>query len=239
MPINSNNVIRANRKYEGQTCSICRKGILLGDLIHICPNCQSVYHEDCWKNEGGCVTFSCNSLSSSRQPNNFSNNYQSNSSSNYNNMEMNGFQSSNMATSPNRGPNIRQSNSFGNNRNMNANMGGGMGSGMGGNMPTNMVPCRFCKEPIMRGARKCKHCGEYQNEADRTKAHQEEEFGDATLSTTDWIGVICCPLIGLIQGAVYCGQGQRGRGLKLIKYCAIAMVINFILSFLKTLSTSR
>ena len=221
MPINSNDVIRANRKYEGQTCPICRKQILLGDLIHICPKCQSVNHEDCWKNEGGCVTFSCNSLSSSSQPHNYNNN-------NINGYNTNSFQNPNMS-SPSMGPNIRQPNSFGN-RNMNPNMGGSMGGGMS----TNMVPCRFCKEPIMRGARKCKHCGEYQNEADRVKASQEEE-GDATLSTTDWIGVLCCPLFGIIQGAIYCGQGQRGRGLKLIKYCAISMVIGFILNFLRAL----
>ena len=102
-----------------------------------------------------------------------------------------------------------------------------MGAPLGGGMPANMVPCRFCKEPIMRGARKCKHCGEYQNDADRQQAKNMDE-GDPTLSVTDWIGVFCCPVIGILQGAIYCGWSQKARGLRLIKYCGITFVLGII-----------
>ncbi len=87
----------------------------------------------------------------------------------------------------------------------------------------NMVPCRWCKEPIMRGARKCKHCNEFQRDEDRetnNKVTQDEE----DLSVTDWIGVLCCPLIAFIQGIIYASQG-RSKGKRLMLYAAIAMFL--------------
>ena len=116
----SNDAFRANRKYEGQICAICKKEIILGDFIHICPNCQSINHEECWKEKGSCI--SCNSLEKSKSNN--INELQKKTSTKTNNQ--NSFsQKENM---------ISQNNSS----------------------TQNMVPCRFCKEPIIRGARKCR-----------------------------------------------------------------------------------
>ena len=95
--------------------------------------------------------------------------------------------------------------------------------------PAGTVPCRWCKEPIVRGARKCKHCNEYQSDEDRaTQTKDAVNAEDLALSTTDWIGVICCPLIGIIQGLVYIGQG-RPKGQRLVLYSFISMMVSGIL----------
>ncbi len=223
MPI-GNDVIRANRKYEGQSCAICKREISLGDLIHICPKCQSINHEDCWQNEGGCNSLSCNSLSSGNMR---SSNLGSSSNSNSNYGA--GYDDSNYGGSPNLG-----GSSYGNNR------AGGFGNnqnsfGSNRNMPTpgasnaNMVPCRFCKEPIMRGARKCKHCGEYQNESDRKQATQVYEEGDYSFNIIEGLTIFCCPLVSLIVGSIYCANGRSGKGIRMIKYSIGWMIASFIL----------
>jgi hypothetical protein len=224
MPI-GNDVIKANRKYEGQSCAICKREISLGDLIHICPKCQSINHEECWQKDGGCNSLSCNSLSSG--------NLRSSSSGSYNNSNSNYGGSPSLGGS-NYGNNRtggfgNSQNSFGNNRNM---------SSPGANN-ANMVPCRFCKEPIMRGARKCKHCGEYQNESDRLaqQANNNNSFSeDNNLSVTDWIGILCCPVIGIIQSAIYFSSGKTERGKKLLIGCLVSMFIGFLM---KATSTAR
>lgn len=188
MPVN-NDVIRANKKYEGQFCAICKKEIALGEFIHICPNCQSVNHEDCWNNEGGCNSLSCNSLAR-----------------------------------PQANPQT-QSGGFNNQR---PSFGGSSLIDKNDSVPSNMVPCRFCKEPIMRGARKCKHCNEYQRDEDR-----KNTFGDNddTLSVTDVLAIVCCPgLIGIIVGTVYCSKYQVEKGVKVLKYSIIWSVIIGILN---------
>lgn len=218
----SNDVIRANRKYEGQSCAICKREISLGDLIHICPKCQSINHEDCWNNEGGCNSLSCNSLSSQS---NYKNGGFSNNSMSMNDSGMNSFQQPSVSPSQNsfsRTPGARPNNLPGN-RPMSSPMGG-----MGGGNPANMVPCRFCKEPIMRGARKCKHCGEYQRDEDRNQASQVEE-GDLSFNIIEGLAIFCCPLIALIVGAVYCANGRPAKGTRMIKYSVGWMIASFIL----------
>ena len=196
MPIN-NDVIKANRKYEGQTCAICKKEIFLGDLIHICPNCQSINHEECWENEGGCNNFSCNSLSNKKNTSLNTQNF--NDSLNlYNSQQSN---------------NVIQTDS----------------------MSQDMVTCRYCREPILRGAKKCRHCGEYQREADKRSA-----YGDDTLSITDILSIVCCPgFIGIIVGTVYCSKYEVERGVKILKYSiiwsTILSIFNFIIQIIKLL----
>lgn len=90
------------------------------------------------------------------------------------------------------------------------------------------VPCRWCKEPIMRGARKCKHCNEFQRDEDRETQKPNAWVEDEPLSTTDWIGVLCCPLIGFLQGLVYAAQGNP-KAKRLMLYSAISMVIGAML----------
>lgn len=93
----------------------------------------------------------------------------------------------------------------------------------------NTVPCRWCKEPIVRGARKCKHCDEFQRDSDRDiNANNSNAPIDSALTTTDWIGILCCPIIGFIQGAVYATQGDP-KGKKLMLYSAISMAIGAVI----------
>ena len=201
-------VIKANRKYVGQICKICKREIELGDTIHICPNCQSVNHEDCWQNEGGCNSLSCNSLQSksSFQNNNlnYQNNYQNTSFSNPNNFQ---------------NPSRPNQNNFQNNSRSFSNV-----------TSPNMVPCRWCKEPIPRGSRKCHHCGEYQNDADRkasiTNTVPEE---DTSIPGGLWASIVIFPDIALIAGIVYICRGQGTRGLKIIGASIVALIIKIFI----------
>ena len=212
MPIN-NDVIKANKKYEGQICAICKKEIYLGDLIHICPDCQSINHEDCWQNDGGCSSLSCNSLSSSPNNSSFNNNYQQNSSMGHEN----NFQTNSTMSRPiggySQNDGFQQSNGF----------------QQAGINTQNLVPCRFCKEPIMRGARKCKHCGEYQRDEDRNNSAQ---FGknDDSFSIADVFAILCCPsLAGIIVGTVYCSRYEVARGVRVLKYSIIWSIVSSVL----------
>lgn len=105
--------------------------------------------------------------------------------------------------------------------------------GAGAPPPGGSVPCRWCKEPIARGARKCKHCNEYQSDEDRAtfsgQANPAAGADAVMLSTTDWIGVLCCPIIGLLQGLIYVAQGNP-KGQRLILYSAIALAIGGVLN---------
>ncbi|PKL45317.1 MAG: hypothetical protein CVV42_18765 [Candidatus Riflebacteria bacterium HGW-Riflebacteria-2] len=178
-------LMKANKRVAGQPCAICSRIINLGEPIHNCPTCQSINHDSCWKQNGGCPSCSSSLPSTHVQPGS--------------SISGGGFDDMNGAMAKPAAP--------------------------GG---TNMVPCRWCKEPIMRGARKCKHCNEFQRDEDRetnTKAYEE----NVELSTTDWIGVLCCPIIAFIQGIVYSAQGNP-KGKKLMLYSAISMFIGALSS---------
>ena len=210
-----NDVIRANRKYEGQSCAICKKEIFLGDFIHICPDCQSINHEDCWQNEGGCNSLSCNSLSAksnTSRPNSFS----QNAPSNFGNSYQNQGQNSSMASPGGYAP----QGSFPQPRGFAQQGGVPQGGGLAPNngMSQNMVPCRFCKEPIMRGARKCKHCGEYQRDEDRKQQAILAEDSDLSFNIFEGLAIFCCPIMSIIIGAVYTSNGRNEKGMRIIKY---------------------
>ena len=106
-------------------------------------------------------------------------------------------------------------------------MGGSMAS-LGPGPSQGSIPCRWCKEPIMRGARKCKHCNEFQRDEDRETQKPNAWVEDEPLSTTDWIGVLCCPLIGFVQGLIYAAQGNP-KAKRLMLYSAISMVFGAII----------
>lgn len=42
-------------------CPICYAKITPNDEQTACPNCQMVYHKDCWKDNNGCATYGCRS----------------------------------------------------------------------------------------------------------------------------------------------------------------------------------
>jgi hypothetical protein len=41
------------------TCPICLSAIEQGQLVHRCPECDIVHHQECWQEVGGCGTFGC------------------------------------------------------------------------------------------------------------------------------------------------------------------------------------
>jgi hypothetical protein len=172
--------MKANKRVAGQPCAICARIINLGEPIHNCPSCQSINHDSCWKQSGGCPACSTSRPSAQAAP----------------------------------GPNLSRSGFD--------DMEGAMAK-PGAPGGANMIPCRWCKEPIMRGARKCKHCNEFQRDEDREmNAKAFEEIVE--LSATDWIGVLCCPIIAFIQGIIYSFQGNP-KGKKLMAYSAVSMAI--------------
>ena len=43
----------------GPLCSICQTAIQAGEPIGPCPDCRSTFHEECWKENGGCAVYGC------------------------------------------------------------------------------------------------------------------------------------------------------------------------------------
>lgn len=48
-----------NQQYIGKTCPYCQFPIKNEDTLFICPDCKQPHHPDCWKENNGCTTFSC------------------------------------------------------------------------------------------------------------------------------------------------------------------------------------
>ncbi len=42
-----------------QTCIICQMAISPGERLKECDRCNSKFHQDCWKENGGCATYGC------------------------------------------------------------------------------------------------------------------------------------------------------------------------------------
>lgn len=80
-----------------------------------------------------------------------------------------------------------------------------------------LLPCRFCRELIQPGARKCRFCGEYQSEAERSlvKLKAEAASGDTRLSLWEILLGVFCSGIACIVAIVYLVQGKK-KGWKLI-----------------------
>jgi hypothetical protein len=51
--------IAAGEHECGLTCPICLSLIERDQLVHRCPECDIVHHEECWLEVGGCGTFGC------------------------------------------------------------------------------------------------------------------------------------------------------------------------------------
>jgi hypothetical protein len=40
-------------------CPYCLAAIAAGEETHTCPSCHSVYHHECWTENGGCAVYGC------------------------------------------------------------------------------------------------------------------------------------------------------------------------------------
>jgi hypothetical protein len=83
-------------------------------------------------------------------------------------------------------------------------------------MPTtsSREPCPACGEMIVKGAAKCRFCGEILDpslkklEKKKNKARSGRLSDDDELTTSDWIICLLCPGIGCIGGVIYMIQGK-------------------------------
>ncbi len=79
------------------------------------------------------------------------------------------------------------------------------------------VACRFCREQIMAGSRKCRFCGEYQSEADRILMQNRTVAASGDSKLSGWeiaVAILTCN-IGCIVAIVYMVQGKP-KGWKML-----------------------
>ena len=93
--------------------------------------------------------------------------------------------------------------------------------------------CRFCGELILAKARKCRHCNEYQNEADRVSAGGSKDVEDENLTTGEWILALLCSGIGCIVGIVWLCQGKKKGGKMLLISILGNIVLRLIMGLLR------
>jgi DNA-directed RNA polymerase subunit M/transcription elongation factor TFIIS len=68
------------------------------------------------------------------------------------------------------------------------------------------IPCPVCREPIMRSATKCRHCGEiidrvlYHRASDAPLSSRVPSYEDSELTGVDILFCIFCPLFALLIG---------------------------------------
>ncbi len=48
-----------NQQYIGKTCPYCQFPIKRVDDLLVCPDCKQPHHPECWEENDGCTTFSC------------------------------------------------------------------------------------------------------------------------------------------------------------------------------------
>ncbi len=88
-----------------------------------------------------------------------------------------------------------------------------------------MIACRWCKEPIPRGSRKCPHCGEFQKDDDRAKAKKNDVEEDTSIPSGMWVPMIIIPDIAFICGIVMMCKGEVVKGAKVIGVSILIIII--------------
>ncbi|HLF91930.1 MAG TPA: RING finger protein [Planctomycetota bacterium] len=43
----------------GQLCAICQTAVGSGESVGPCPACSAAFHDECWKENGGCAIYGC------------------------------------------------------------------------------------------------------------------------------------------------------------------------------------
>ena len=76
--------------------------------------------------------------------------------------------------------------------------------------------CKFCSEIILKSARKCKHCGEYQRASDREKysGAAAKQQDDENLTGGEIVFGLMCGGIAIIAGIVF-GLSGKKKGWKM------------------------
>jgi hypothetical protein len=54
-----NVVFTAPQSNVAVSCPICLSVVQPGEVVHRCPECDIVHHQECWTEVGGCSTFGC------------------------------------------------------------------------------------------------------------------------------------------------------------------------------------
>lgn len=87
-------------------------------------------------------------------------------------------------------------------------------------------PCPACGEMIVRGAVKCRFCGEIFDPVLKKKEQKAAKAGDsdAEMQTVDWLLAIFCGFIGCLFAIVYMIQGKP-KGSKMLLVAILANVI--------------
>lgn len=97
----------------------------------------------------------------------------------------------------------------------------------------NLVPCKFCGEKIQPKARKCRHCGEFQSDADRALQNKSNSVNEADTNLTGGeiaLGLLCSN-IACIVAIVWMIQGKK-KGGKLLLLVLVSQLIMGVLSVL-------
>jgi hypothetical protein len=95
-----------------------------------------------------------------------------------------------------------------------------------------LIPCRWCKEPIIRGAKKCKHCGEFQKDSDRLA---RANSGGAEIDESDnWMqiilgSVLCLVTMPICIGAIFMlVEGIYVLRVMLSHGCGTVLISSFV-----------
>jgi DNA-directed RNA polymerase subunit M/transcription elongation factor TFIIS len=108
------------------------------------------------------------------------------------------------------------------------------GGNSAGKADEGKVECKFCGEMIMRDARKCRHCGEYQDEKVRKaktkkqKKYSSDYSDDDSLTAGEWVLGILCSGIACILSIIWICQGKK-KGWKLLLLSLIVQVIGALI----------
>lgn len=94
--------------------------------------------------------------------------------------------------------------------------------------------CPYCQERIKRGAKKCKHCGEYLDKrlrrAERRQSRPSQPADE--MEAIHWVLCFLCPGIGCIVGIVSLIQGRSKRGGTMVGVSVIMSIIYNVLSII-------
>lgn len=96
-------------------------------------------------------------------------------------------------------------------------------------------PCPACGEMIVKGAAKCRYCGEILDPALKKMEKKRKRAAgggsaDDEMTGSDWVICILCPGIGCIGGIIYLIQGKPKAG-KILGISILMAVIYNMISF--------